>query len=122
MIQRRAARFTSRTFDPRQSVSPILKDLGWHTLAERRARCKLHMMYKILNEQIAIPAEPPYVIFNTRKNHHLLLLQHHCRILTYQQSYFPSVVPLWNSLPDNIKMATSLQLFKTKLEAHALIV
>ena len=122
MVQRRGARFVKADYDQRHSVTKMLKDLQWETLCERRAHSKVIMLYRIVHGLIAIPAEPPYFVSapgNTR-GHLAQFRQQHCRILAYQQSFFPSVVLLWNRLPATVVAATSLEQFRDRLSAHHL--
>lgn len=116
MVQRRAARFVKRQYDPRQSVTAMLNQLRWTTLADRRKKAKVTMVYKLFNNLIAIPAVPPYITLSARNTEALQLQQHHCRILSYQWSFFPSVVPLWNSLPPATRTAQDLVCFQALLE------
>ena len=97
MVQRRAARFVMSDYNQQSSVSLMLQKLQWQSLNERRAHSKTIMLYRIMNCLVAIPAAPPYVFLSSEgtRGHHLQLRQQHCRILTYQHSFFPSVVHLW---------------------------
>ena len=56
----------------------------------------------------------------TNRGHHLQLQQHHCRINSYQHSFFPSVVNLWNQLPSDTVGAASLNLFQNRLASLTL--
>ena len=44
----------------------------------------------------------------------------HCRINSYQHSFFPSVVNLWNQLPSDTVGAASLNLFQNRLASLTL--
>ena len=100
MVQRRAARFVTADYRRRHSVTLMLNQLQWQTLLQRRTHSKVTMLYRIHHQLVAIPATPPYIIYSSTSNrgHHLQLQQHHCRINSYQHSFFPSVVNLWNLL------------------------
>ena len=91
--------------------------LQWQTLLQRRTHSKVTMLYRIHHQLVAIPATPPYIIYSSTSNrgHHLQLQQHHCRINSYQHSFFPSVVKLWNQLPSDTVGAASLNLFQNRL-------
>ena len=56
-VQRRAARFVFREFLYSSSVTSMLQKLGWPTLEQRRWISKAIMLYKILNNLVAIPAD-----------------------------------------------------------------
>ena len=122
MVQRRAARFVTADYRRRHSVTLLLNQLQWQTLLQRRTHSKVTMLYRIHHQLVAIPASPPYIIFSstTNRGHHLQLQQHHCRIKSYQHSFFPSVVNLWNQLPSDTVGAASLNLFQNRLASLTL--
>ena len=60
MVQRRAARSVFQKYRRNANPSVFLTELGWETLAERRAKSKPILMYKIQNDSIDIPKK----IFN----------------------------------------------------------
>ena len=103
MVQRRAARCVTADYRRRHSVTVMLNQLQWQTLLQRRTHSKVTMLYRIHHQLVAIPATPPYIIYSSTSNrgHHLQLQQHHCRINSYQHSFFPGVVNLWNQLPSD---------------------
>ena len=53
-VQRRAARFTLSRYRRTSSVSAMLAELNWQTLAERRRLARLTMFYKIHYNLVAI--------------------------------------------------------------------
>ena len=117
MVQRRSARSVKSDFNPRHSVTKMLQDLQWSTLRERRAHNKAVMMYRIVNDLVAIPSGPPILIppGDSTRGHCLQFVQLHCRILAYQHSFFPSGICLCNKLPDQVVSAASLAQFRSKL-------
>ena len=114
MIQRRAARFVLSNYNQRDSVTLMLKDLGWRTLYERRAQSKVIMLYKIVHGLVAVPASQPYLFKSSdhTRGHHLKFMQQHCRIRVFESSFFPSVVSLWNALPSSTLSATTTEAFR----------
>jgi len=58
MVQRRAARFVSGKYCRQASVGAMLQSLGWETLQERRRQAKAVMIYKIINNLVAIDPSP----------------------------------------------------------------
>ena len=85
VVQRRAARSVKSDFNPRHSVTKMLQDLQWSTFRERRAPNKAVMMYRIVNDLVAIPSGPPILIpsGDSTRGHCLQFVQLHCRILAY---------------------------------------
>ena len=122
-VQRRAARFVKADYHPDHSVTLMLQELNWSTLRERRAHAKMTSMYRIVHNLIAIPVQPPYfysINTSSHRGHQYRFLQHHCRIQSYQDSFFPSSVRLWNSLPSSVVSAQSLDIFKNRLKSLTL--
>ena len=117
VVQRRAARFVTADYRRRQSVTVLLNQLQWQTLLQLRTHSNVTMLYRI-HHQLG----PPYIIYSntTTRGHHLQLQQHHCRIISYQHSFFPSVVNLWNQLPSDTVGAASLTQFKNRLASSFL--
>ena len=105
-----------------RSVTLLLNQLQWQTLLQRRTHSKVTMLYRIHHQLVAIPASPPYIIYSstTNRGHHLQLQQHHFPINSYQHSFFPSVVNLWNQLPSDTVGAASLNLFQNRLASLTL--
>ena len=53
-VQRRAARFVMNCYDRYQSVSHMLYELNWPTLAKCRENLKTIMLYKIIHNLVHI--------------------------------------------------------------------
>ena len=56
-IQRRAARFIYSDYKRTSSVTAMMNELGWKPLNERRKEQRLVLLFKIVNDLVAIPAE-----------------------------------------------------------------
>ena len=56
-VQCKAARGVTSTYATQASVSKLLKDLKWETLKTRRRQQRLVFLYKLLKEQVAVPAK-----------------------------------------------------------------
>jgi len=121
--QNSAARVLTKT-NKRAHISPILRELHWLPVQQRITFKVRVLVFKLLHDTAA----PQYLA--------TLLTQHvPTRSLRSGLSYKPLVIPrtvtkagdrafstiapkLWNSLPDDIKMSTSVELFKHKLKTH----
>ena len=57
MVQRRAARFVKNDYGSRSSVTQMMSDLNWKSLQDRRRDSRLVLLYKIINELVAIPPD-----------------------------------------------------------------
>ena len=56
--QRQAARFVTSNYSRYASVTQMLTDLNWPTLARCRDGLKAIMMFKIINHLVDIPVNP----------------------------------------------------------------
>ena len=82
MVQRRAARFVNTGEYRRTSiVSALIKTLGWHPLAHRRAMSRVTMLYQVTHGLVDIP-QPSY----TGESYHER--QVHTRVMAYKHSFY----------------------------------
>ena len=108
---------------PRESVTAMVKDMGWDTLEQRRKKSNIIFMYKVLHQQVAIPLHyhPPRVIAsNTRQSHEYKLMAYHTSVVQFQSSYFPRTVSVWNSLPAETVLAPSIDIFRSQVAGLSL--
>ena len=93
MVQRRAARFVSGNYRRQASVGAMLQSFGWETLQKRRRQAKVIMMYKIINNLVAIDSLPFLHLQNTAtRSHCMRFLQPYCRTQTLRESFFPTAI------------------------------
>ena len=85
------------------SVTTMLHKLEWEPLQKRRACSRVWMFYRICNGLATIPTAPYLnpTLVHTR-GHEIRYTQMHCYTSMYSQTFFPSAVRLWNSLPIDI--------------------
>ena len=55
MVQRRYARYMYKDYGRTSSVTSMLKNIGWEQLEERRAKSRVTMLYRIINDLVDIP-------------------------------------------------------------------
>jgi len=108
-VQRRAARVCKGDFRRTSSVSGMLKSLNWPSLKNRRHKSKLLMFYKIQHNIVDITIPPQTLQPAIR--HPLHFIEPHSSIQTYQHSYFPSTIRLWNRLTEECKRAGTISTF-----------
>ena len=117
MVQHRAARYVLG-FPPysQDSVTLMLKQLNWDTLEQRRLKAKAIMTYKILHNLVGIPSTQyvPQSSHNTRGGE-FKLRQLHCNKDYYKFSFFPSSIPLWNSIPANVICSPDIVTFRNSI-------
>ena len=118
-VQRRAARFVANNHKRSEgTVTKLLNDLQWPSLVHRRKPNRLSIMYKIHNNQIAIPI-PQYICRQTAKQTRQYHQQRFSLVPSakdsYKYSYFPRTIKDWNSLNPSIYSAKSLEMFKQNI-------
>ena len=103
------------------STENLHADLGWLKLSDRRELHKLYLFYKMqhgLVPDYLADLVPARVGDNTtyplRKAENFI--QVHASSRSYFESYLPSTIRAWNSLPSDTRTAPSLASFKYKFE------
>ena len=97
----------------------MLESLGLETLEERRRLSRLAFMYKVLHEEVAVPALDIDVKRNPRATRGLAtqdkLLVPRCSTNELQSHFTARTVPEWNRLPQSTTSADSVSTFKSRL-------
>ena len=102
------------------SLNSLYLETGWESLAERRKNKKLSLMYKIINNEapLYLPDLLPRSI-EAASNYNLRNSQNFeipfTRLCSFETSFFPSTIRLWNNLDNPTSNATSLLQFKISL-------
>ena len=117
MVQRGSARFVMGDYHTISSVTTMLTNLDWNTLQERRAQAKAVMMFRIVNNLVDIPTTYLIPAATTIRGHSHKFLVPYARTSTYQQSFFPDSIRIWNSLPQHVISCNSLESFKGELQS-----
>ena len=116
MAQHRYARYTSRDCGRTSSVSAILKTLGWEPLAERRAKARITMMYRIVHGLVDILTLEHIIQAPTsRRNGNAQFRVPYAPTLAYQRGIFPDGTRLWNVIPNEVTEAECIDTFKEQL-------
>jgi hypothetical protein len=94
----------------------MLADLEWKSLQERRKEARLIMLYKVINNKVALDNSQliPSNSTSTRSTHNLSFKIFYCRTQYRQQSFFPRTIKDWNSLPPDATSAGTVE----SLRAH----
>ena len=84
-------------------VSPMIKQLGWVTLEQRRLLSQLNLFYKIQQGLVGISLPPEVCpLDRTSRLPHVSLYRHiqsNCDIYIYKYSFYPRSIVMWNQLP-----------------------
>ena len=101
LIQKRAARFTTNTYDRTTSITHLIKDLNWDTLQNRRTANRLGILHKARQGLLALPVENLLQpnLRHSRHSHSESYQIIACAKNCYKHSYFPKTVIDWNNLP-----------------------
>ena len=120
MVQRGAARWVVNNNKYRHgpnttSVTDILHQLNWITLAERRKQARLILLYKIAHNLVAVNIEQHLVKLSqtrvTRAANPYQYAVPDSRVDYHRFAYFPRTARDWNSLPPHIVAAPTLDAF-----------
>ena len=118
-VQRKASRWATSVYEPRASVSSLLKDLQLDSLESRRKQQRLIFMYKILNEHVAVPADSLGLVRSSRLSRGHLNQTKLFRPRTYttefSNSFVNKTIPEWNALPNTVAQADTVANFKCRL-------
>lgn len=101
-VQRRAARYVCHDYRWSSSVTSMLQRLNWDSLQQRRARSRVWMLYRIRNGLVAIPPDSLQLVTVPTRGHGNRYVQLHCNTSMFSQTFFPSAIRLWNSLPADV--------------------
>ena len=123
MVQHRGARW-ARGAHGIVSITELLKQLKWQTLADRREVSRLNLFYKILNNDIDIPPEcvdirlqEGRVTRKQQKQHNLTLkrIRGKDQFSPLWKGTIARTIPVWNSLPKDTAEVGSFITFKSRL-------
>ena len=116
MVQRRAVRFVKGGYSRTSRVTPMLADLEWNTLQQRRMQSKIVILYRIVHQLVSIPSHIPYLIpTRASRGHNMRFAIPRLTVNTHLYSFFPSAIRIWNQLPDSTVSAQSLETFRDQL-------
>ena len=117
LVQRRAARMVYRDYRTTSSVTNMLNQLHWPPLQERRGQARALMMYRIVYNLIDIPPVLLVPTISSRGNSMTYFVPF-ARTQTYQKSFFPDGIRIWNSLPTSVVNSPTIDIFKQKMSQH----
>ena len=97
-----------------------LKCLGLLSLEVRRERADLDEVYKIMNGISDAVKEKFFTISNytATRGHSMKFDKRRHRLKVQSNCFSIRVIDTWNSLPESVIMAPSLNYFKSRLKSH----
>ena len=121
-IQRRAARWVTNRHRQTSCVDSILEQLDWPPLHQHRKKARLEMFYKFHHGLISINSKylpkPSKSRLSSTNNNNQSYDIPTCTTQYRQMALFPRTIPEWNTLPQDVVTAKSLDCFKSRLAPH----
>ena len=117
-VQRRATRLVNSLSDLTYENRLIAPEIP--TLEYRRLRADVTEAYNILNQINRIDPNKCFIMSNYRaaRGNSLKLFKRRSRLKVRASVFSNRVVDVWNSVPDNVVTAPSLNSFKSRLNKH----
>ncbi|MCG8045675.1 MAG: reverse transcriptase family protein [Candidatus Thiodiazotropha endolucinida] len=116
-VQRRATRLVRSLKG--YSYSERLRKLGLPTLEYRRERADLIQVYKILNNIDILDKDKLFtVVQRATRGHSFKLYKRRSRLVSRANCFSNRVINSWNSLPETVVCAPSVNAFKNRLNNH----
>jgi hypothetical protein len=102
------------------SLRNLYREIGWESLETRRNNHKLILFYKMYHgytPSYLASLLPPLVgevsMYSLRNSENVSYLP--CRTNLYKESFLPSTINLWNSLPTELRNSPSVSAFKQSI-------
>ena len=102
-------------YEQKAPITDTQTELGWDTLEQRRLKSVVTMGYKIVNNLVAVPSTQLKPNTRGTRGNGKKFHQIYAGTNYYKFSFFPMLVPLWNTLPSNVVLAVDLEGFKDAL-------
>lgn len=117
-VQRRATRLVKTLSN--LSYPERLKSLGIPTLEYRRERADVIEVYKIINGIDKVNSEKffQFATYRSTRGNQLKLFKKRARLNVRINAFSLRVIDSWNSLPNSVVLAPSLNSFKSRLNVH----
>ena len=120
-IQKRGARFATGNFNMESGSTALnYSKLGWSSLEERRLQAKLITFQKSKLNLLDLPLDK-IPLKNRRTRHGGEFFRSFSAINGHISSFFHQTPLLWNSLPADVRVCTTIQDFSTKIKNLSLI-
>ena len=117
MVQRRAARYVCNRWHNTSSVTEMVNQLGWDSLAKRRQNSRLCAFYKLTHTAAGDPWAQwlPAGHQTTRGSHAWKYIPIQTTNNIYKLSFLPCTIIVWNRLPCTLVASLSLNAFHAGL-------
>ena len=114
MFQRCAAQYVFNDYSRYSHVTPMLQQLGWRSLMQRRADIRLVFFYKCLHGLVAIDLNKDLICQTreTRGNHSQSYICPSDTRNYINYSFLPRTIVQWNKLPEAVVTSPSLDTYR----------
>jgi hypothetical protein len=92
----------------------MLSDLGWESLEQRRAKTRVILMYKIVNNLVDIPSTL-HIPADARTRGNTVFKTIYTRSDVYKHSYFPRTIITCSYIPQVLREVSTIDQFCTGL-------
>ena len=120
-VQHRVARRASNRHHQTFGVNSVVDSVEWPTLQQCHRNARLEMFFKFHHVLISISSSylsrPTSSRRSSRKNNDYSYDIPSCQTHHRQMSFFPRTIPDWNSLPQEIVAADTLDCFKSRFNS-----
>ena len=96
------------------SVTDLLSKLKWDSLESCRLPFQLKYIHKMFTNQVALDPNTffsPGTYLSSRNSNSLKIMTKFGRLDVVKSSFFYSIIPVWNSLPDTTVTQTNSESF-----------
>ena len=117
-VQKFALRVCLKSWD--KNYDDLLLNSELPSLQKRRVLASLCHLYKILRgltDFDEAPLQPQSSVYNTRSSCKSMLTLPQFRTNSYQHSFFPSIISIWNSLPREATECNTIETLKKYVSA-----
>jgi len=115
-VNRRAARFVANNYEQQSSVTAILEKLEWPSLENPRQNQRFDLMYKIVQNLVAVPSSSLVPAdLCTRAHHSYKFRTISTNTSQLKNSFFPRTIPQWNAFNRTTVESDSLDIFRNLL-------
>jgi len=116
-VQRRAARYTLSRYRRTSSVTAMLSELNWQSLAETHRHARLIMFYKIHFQLVptCMPLTSKYHLQTTCTENTFAYMIPSSACDYRLQSFYPHTVRHWNTLPEETVQLGTVEAFRRAL-------
>ena len=113
--QRRGARYVKNKFSGEDSITKMIKALGWEPLHSRRVKMRILLLFKIIYDFIDVATKQLHPSSTRIRGHSMRFSQISAKQNHYKHSFLPQTIEHWNTLPSELMKLKDLDTVKADL-------